>query len=80
MFNYLEIITTITSVLAIRSGSPEHLQMRTEIWDYLKSRDEKLWKKMRMRPLGMAMNVNSSLPRSFVSVCYLVAQRLFSFN
>ena len=41
---------------------------------------EKLWKKMRMRPLGMAMNVNSSFPKSFVSVCYLAAQRLFSFN
>lgn len=80
MFNYLEIVTTITSVLAIRSGTPEHLKMRSEVWQHIRSKDEKLWKKMRTRILGMAMNVNGRLPRTFVSVCYLAAQRLFNFN
>lgn len=80
MFNYLEIITTITSVLAIRSGTEEHMRIRDDIWAYLKDRDEKLWKKMRRRPLGIGMNVNGRLPRAFVSVCYLAAQRLFNFN
>lgn len=80
MFNYLEIITTITSVLAIRSGKPEHLQIRDEIWDYLKEKDENLWKKMRRRPLGMAMNSRNKAAMKAVSGCYLVAQRLFNFN
>lgn len=80
MFNYLEIITTITSVLAIRSGKPEHLQIRDEIWDYLKEKDENLWKKMRRRPLGMAMNSQNKAAMKAVSCCYLVAQRLFNFN
>lgn len=80
MFNYLEIITTITSVLALRSGTPDHLQLRDDIWAYLHEKDEKLWKKMRRRPLGMAMNVNSSLPRRVVITLYQVAQRLFNFN
>ena len=80
MFNYLEIITTVTSVLSIRSGTAENLRIRDEIWEYLRSRDEKLWKKMRRRPLGIAMNVNGRIPKAFVSACYLLAQRLFSFN
>ena len=80
MFNYLEIITTITSVLALKSGSEEHLQLRDDIWAYLREKDEKLWKKMRRRPLGIAMNVNGKAPRIAVVALYKVAQRLFSFN
>lgn len=80
MFNYLEIITTVTSVLSMRSGTPEHLQLRDETWEYLRSRDEALWKKMRRRILGRAMNVNGRLSRRAVVVLYLLAQRIFSFN
>lgn len=80
MFNYLEIITTVTSVLALKSGSAEHLQLRDDIWAYLRGKDEKLWKKMRRRPLGIAMNVNGKAPRTAVVFLYKVAQRLFSFN
>lgn len=80
MFNYLEIITTITSVLAIRSGQPEHLQLRDEIWEYLRSKDEALWKKMRKRILGRAMNVRGKAGMAVVSTLYRIAQKLFNFN
>ena len=80
MFNYLEIITTVTSVLCLRSGAPEHLQLRDETWEYLRNRDEALWKKMRRRILGRAMNVNRHLPRRVVVALYLLAQRIFSFS
>ena len=80
MFNYLEIITTVTSVLCLRSGAPEHLQLRDETWEYLRNRDEALWKKMRGRILGRAMNVNRRLPRRVVVALYLLAQRIFSFS
>lgn len=80
MFNYLEIITTITSVLALKSGTPEHLQLRDDIWAYLKDKDEKLWKKMRRRMLGRAMNVQGRAPRMAVIGVYHVAQRIFNFN
>ena len=80
MFNYLEIITTITSVLAMRSGTEEHLRLRDETWEYLRDRDEKLWKKMRRRMLGRMMNVKRSLPRMLVIGGYHIAQRVFNFN
>lgn len=80
MFNYLEIITTITSVLALRSGAPEHLQLRNDVWNYLHEKDEKLWKKMRRRLLGRAMNVNGRISRMGVIGIYRVAQRIFNFN
>ena len=80
MFNYLEIITTITSVLALKSGTPEHLQLRDEIWDYLKKKDETLYKKMRRRIFGRMMNVRMKVPRRAVIGVYRIAQRLFNFN
>ena len=80
MFNYLEIITTVTSVLALRSGTPEHLQLRDETWEYLRGKDEALYKKMRGRILGRAMNVNRRLPRMIVISAYKAAQRIFNFS
>ena len=80
MFNYLEIITTVTSVLALRSGTPEHLQLRDETWEYLRGKDEALYKKMRRRILGRAMNVNRRLPRMIVISAYKAAQRIFNFS
>jgi hypothetical protein len=67
-------------VLCLRSGSPEHLQLRDETWEYLRGRDEALWKKMRRRLLGRAMNVNRRLPRAAVITLYRIAQRIFNFN
>ena len=80
MFNYLEIITTITSVLALRSGKEEHIRLRDETWDYLREKDEALYKKMRRRILGRAMNVNRRFPRMAVISAYHIAQRIFNFN
>ncbi|MCM1553177.1 MAG: glycosyltransferase, partial [Butyrivibrio sp.] len=36
MRNYLEIIMTVSSALLIRSGTPEHLEMKKALWRYLK--------------------------------------------
>lgn len=80
MLNYLEIVTSITSVLALRSGTPEHIQLRDEIWEYLREKDEELWKKMRRRLLGIFMNVDRPLQRRVTVLAYRIAQRIFNFN
>lgn len=67
-------------MLALKSGAPEHLQLRDEIWTYLQDKDEALYKKMRRRLLGRAMNVRRPLPRTAVIGVYRIAQRIFNFN
>ena len=47
MFNYLEIVTTISSVLLIRSGTGENLEKKKELWLYLKNKDKKLYQNLR---------------------------------
>ena len=42
MVNYLDIITTVSSVLLIRSGIEENLEKKKELWQYIKSKDKVL--------------------------------------
>ena len=39
MFNYLTIITAVSSILAIKSGTDEHLTMKKQLWAELKALD-----------------------------------------
>ena len=36
MMSYLDIITTISSVLLLRSGTDENFEKKQELWQYLK--------------------------------------------
>ena len=57
MRNYLEIITTVSSVLLIRSSTEENLEKKKELWAYLKSRDRALYLWLRHGLMGNAMNL-----------------------
>ena len=39
MIQYLEIMMTICSVLAIKSGTEENLEKKKELWQYLKKQN-----------------------------------------
>src|SRR5699024_11707271 len=39
MLRYLEIITTVSSIMLIRSGTKENLEKKNELWKYLKNSD-----------------------------------------
>ncbi|MDE6185680.1 MAG: glycosyltransferase family 2 protein, partial [Lachnospiraceae bacterium] len=56
MLSYLDIITTVSSVLLIRSDTKENLQKKKELWDYLKKKDWILYRKLRYGLLGHCMN------------------------
>ena len=38
MFNYLEIITVISTIMLIRSGTEENLEKKRELWRYIKEK------------------------------------------
>ena len=80
MYNYLEIITTITSVLAIRSGEPEKMEIKDEVWKYLQEKDKDLYRKMRTGPFGMAIHLPGRGGRAIVKAGYGIARNIFGFN
>ena len=80
MFNYLEIITTVSSVLLIRSGTEENLQKKKELWNYLKEKDRKLFTWMRSGIMGGAMNLPGRGGRKISLEGYRICQKIFKFN
>ena len=80
MYNYLEIITTVSSVLLIRSGTKENLAKKKEVWDYLKGRDGKLYRRMRHGFMGSAMNLPGKVGRGISVGGYKICQKIFKFN
>lgn len=80
MRNYLEIITTVSSVLLIRSGTEEHLEMKKELWQYLKQKDRLLYLWMRNGFMGNAMNLPGKGGRKISVEGYRICQKIFKFN
>ncbi|MBO5032183.1 MAG: glycosyltransferase family 2 protein [Lachnospiraceae bacterium] len=80
MVNYLDIITTVSSVLLIRSGLDENLEKKKELWQYIRTKDKMLWTRLRGGILGNAMNLPGKLGRKITIDGYKICQRIFHFN
>lgn len=80
MKNYLEIITTVSSVLLIRGGTEEHLEKKAELWEYLKTKDKALYNWMRHGLLGQTMNLPGRGGRRISVDAYRIAQKIYKFN
>lgn len=80
MINYLAIMMTISSIIAIRSKNPENLEKKKELWAYLKEKQPKVYKKIRYGILGQTMNLPGKPGRKISSFAYTVANRIFGFN
>ena len=80
MRNYLDIITTVSSVLLIRSGLDENLEKKKELWKYIQEKDKWLWTRLRYGLLGNAMNLPGKLGRRISVDGYKICQRIFHFN
>ena len=52
MFNYLAMMMTISSIFLIIDGSPEALGKRTQLWEYLRGADGRIYHKMRYRAVS----------------------------
>ncbi len=80
MYSYLEIITAISSVMLIKSGTQENLKKKKELWEYLRKKNLKVYLRMRMGILGNAIHMPGESGRRFVLSMYRIAQRFFHFN
>ncbi len=80
MISYLEIMMTISSILAIRSKTEENLQKKKELWQYLKGKDLRLYHRIRRSVLGNTMNLPGKGGRKISVAAYKVAQKVVGFN
>lgn len=80
MINFLEIITAVSSVLLIRSGTEENLRKKQELWEFIQRENPKLYQELRHRLLGRAMHLRGRTGRRMVIGGYHVARKIFGFN
>lgn len=77
---YLKNIMTVTSIMLIISGTEEALEKKKDVWNYLKEKDPKLYRRIRGGLFGMAMNLPGRFGRKISVGCYKMAQKFVGFN
>ena len=80
MINYLDIMMTICSILAIRSGTDENFEKKRELWKHLRELNFRLYMRIRFGFLGQAMNVPGKGGRTVSVSMYKLAQKIYGFN
>ena len=81
MCSYLNIIMSVSSIMAIKSGTPEHLRWKRELWQYLREANLSLYRKFRFRTiLGIFMNLPGSVGRTISVIAYNITQKIYGFN
>lgn len=80
MVKYLTMITTVSTVLLIKSGTPEHLQKKNELWQYLKNKNPELYKAVKHTFLGSMMEMDGYVGKKMITTGYAISRKLFGFN
>ncbi len=80
MVRYLEIMMTISSILAIRSGTEENLAKKKDLWQYLKQSNFPLYLRLRFGFLGQGTNLPGKSGRQLTIACYKITQKFYGFN
>ena len=80
MFQYLDMIMCVSSIMAILSKDDKLLEEKRKLWEYLKEKDEDLYKSLRTTIFGIWMNLPGSVGRFFSKLGYKVMQKVFGFN
>lgn len=80
MVRYLEIMMTVSSILAIKSGTDENMQKKQELWQYLRKLDLPLFVRLRWGFLGQGMNLPGKSGRTVSIAGYKISRKFFGFN
>lgn len=80
MYNYLEIITIVSTILLIRSGTLENLEKKRDLWNYLKTKDNSLYHKLRRGIMGITLHLPGKTGRSVSIAVYKLSQKVVGFN
>ena len=80
MISYLDIITTVSSMMLIRSGTEDAMKKKKELWEFIRCEDRRLYRKLRYGLLGRAVNLPGKGGRKMTVAVYKVCQKFYGFN
>jgi hypothetical protein len=73
-------ISAVSTVLALKSGTAENLKKKDDLWKYLKEEHPCLYKEMKKTLIGRFVEMDSSLGKRLILTVYAVSQKVFGFN
>lgn len=80
MFNYLEIVTTVTISMLLLSKTEQNLKKRDELWQYIEQTDRALYHMLRHSIISTIMNLPGKGGRYIGRIGYRIAQKIVGFN
>ena len=80
MLNYLEIVTTASTVLLIKSGTEENLKKKDELWAFIEKENPRVYQTLRGRLTGRLVHLPGRAGRAVVLGAYRICRMIFGFN
>ncbi|GAA0136958.1 glycosyltransferase family 2 protein [Paenibacillus sp. YSY-4.3] len=80
MFSHLEIVTVVSAILLIRSGTAENLAKKKELWKFIKDTDIQLYQELKYGFMGRLIHLPGRAGRLISVGAYKISQRLVGFN
>ena len=80
MVHYVTMISAVSTVLALKSGTAENLKKKDDLWKYLKEEHPCLYKEMKKTFIGRFVEMDSSLGKRLILTVYAISQKVFGFN
>lgn len=80
MIKYLGIIMTVSSVYLIKEGSEKSLEKKEELWNYLKTKNHRLYRCLNAKPLGWTMNLRTKFGHAIIKIGYVISKKIFKFG
>ena len=80
MLNFLEIITTVSSVLLTKSGTAENMKKKKDLWAFIQSENPRVYRVLRHRLLGVLTHLPGKAGRLVIIGGYKLARKIYGFN
>ena len=80
MAKYLVMMMTVSSVFLIKMNTPESLAKKEELWQYLKKKNERMYREMNRYMLGWIMQMKTRPGRKLIVWGYHISKKIFGFN
>ncbi len=80
LLSYLDVVTSISSIMLIRAETDEALAKKDELWNYMRRKDRAVFSKLRHGLLGRVVNLPGRGGRKLTVTGYKVLQKFYGFN
>ena len=80
MMKYLAMMMIVSSALLEKSGSPDNLNKRDELWHYLKVKNKTVYRIITHRKLGLPLQSKNRAGRKIIVWGYYFFNRIYGFN